>query len=331
MSSISRVRAGAFLLASIVVVAVIGYMILEQVSPFQALYMTVITISTVGYGEEFVLSQGGKLFTLGVIIVGVGTGLYTAGAALEVALENLGGRRNRRMERQIAALEDHFIVCGFGRVGRGTWEALLERRAEVVVVEQDEDRAEDAREAGVLVVEGDATHNDTLEAAGIQRARALVACVRGDSDNLVIVLSAKALRPDLLVVSRATEMEWRGKLLLAGADRVVAPQQVGADRLAALALQPALAEFLDLVVSGRMVEFRIEEVRVGSDSDVANKTLRDALIRERSGALILAIETTQDRLLINPDPDLVLLPGQLVVGIGTDEQVRRLGDLIAGG
>ncbi len=189
-----------------------------------AFFMTMITISTVGYTEVFPLSETGELFTVGLIVVGVGTLFYTAGAALEAAFENLSGRQGMtKMTRTIERLSDHYIICGFGRVGSATWELMVDRGAEVLVIEGDPAAAQEARDAGALVLEEDATHNETLVAAGINRARSLIACVTADSDNLVIVLSAKALRPDLLVIARAAESESERKLYLAGADRVVAP------------------------------------------------------------------------------------------------------------
>jgi len=186
----------------------IGYTIIEGAAFGDALYMTVLTISTVGFGEVFPLSSAGRILTTALIVVGVGTALYTAGTALEIALERfLGGDlRRRRMQREIDRLDQHIIVAGFGRVGSHTWEALRAENVPVVVVESGAAAVQAARDAGALVVEGDATRNEALEAAGIARARALIACVREDSDNLVIVLSAKSMRSDLLVISRASEV-----------------------------------------------------------------------------------------------------------------------------
>jgi voltage-gated potassium channel len=331
MKGITRIRVAAVILATVIMVGTVGFMIIEEAGLRDAFYMTMITISTVGYSEVFPLSGAGELFTVGLIVVGVGTLFYTAGAILEAAFENLSGRRGQtRMTRTIEQLSDHYIICGFGRVGGATWELMVDRGAEVLVVEGDPAAAQVARDAGALVLEKDATHNETLVEAGIERARSLIACVTADSDNLVIVLSAKALRPDLLVIARAAESESERKLYLAGADRVVAPQRVGAHRLASMAFQPELADFVDLVLQGNHVEFRVQQMQIHEDCTLAGMSLREAGIRQRSGAMILAVEDGSRRLYLNPDPDLVITPGQIMVGIGTNDQIEKLNTLMTG-
>ncbi len=331
MKGSTRVRGAAAILAGVIVVGTIGFMFIEEAGLLDAFYMTMITISTVGYSEVFPLSQAGEMFTVGLIVVGVGTLFYTAGAALEAAFENLIGRRGQaRMTRSIEQLNDHYIICGFGRVGSATWELIEDRGASVLVLEGKPAAAQAARDAGALVLEDDATHNEALVAAGIDRARALIACVTADSDNLVIVLSAKALRPDLLVVARAAESESERKLYLAGADRVVAPQRVGAHRLASMAFQPELADFVDLVLQGNHVEFRVQQMQIHEDCTMIGMSLREAGIRQRSGAMILAVQDESRRLYLNPDPDLIITAGQVMVGIGTNDQIEKLNTLMTG-
>lgn len=330
MKGITRLRVAAAILGSIIIFGTIGFILIEKASWLDAFFMTMITISTVGYSEVFPLSQAGELFAVALIVVGVGTLFYTAGAAIETALENLSGRGSTRMTRAIERLSDHYIICGFGRVGSATWELMVGRGAEVLVIDGDPVTAQEAREAGALVLEEDATHNETLVAAGIDRARSLIACVTADSDNLVIVLSAKALRPDLLVIARAAESESERKLYLAGADRVVAPQRVGAHRLASMAFQPELADFVDLVLQGNHVEFRVQQMQIHEDCILAGLSLREAAIRQRSGAMILAVEDESRRLYLNPDPDLIITPGQVMVGIGTNDQIEKLTVLMTG-
>jgi voltage-gated potassium channel len=329
----NRERRFLFAVAGLVLVSVggtVGYVLVEGASFSDALYMTVITISTVGFGEVFPLTDAGRLLTVGVIVFGVGAALYTAATGVEIGLERfLGGDlRRRRMNRQIEHLDGHVIICGFGRVGANTWRALEDEGIPSVVVESTPAAAEDALQAGALVYEGDATRNETLAAAGADRARAVIACVRNDNDNLVIVLTAKHRWPDLPVISRATEMEAQEKLRLAGADRVVSPQLVGAHRLAALAAEPRLDEFVDLILHGRLVELRIEGVEIGRHSPVAGKLLRDSSLREDSGALVLAVETPSGELLFNPDPEIRLQAGQMVIAIGSSDQVEALREAI---
>lgn len=325
MKGLTRLRVAAAILGTVIAAGTAGFMLIEKANFLDSFFMTMITISTVGYSEVFPLSPAGELFTVVLIVVGVGTLFYTAGAALETAFENLSGRRGTtKMTRTIERLSDHYIICGFGRVGSATWELMVGRGAEVLVIEGDPATAQEAREAGALVLEEDATHNDALVDAGIDRARSLIACVTADSDNLVIVLSAKALRPDLLVIARAAESESERKLYLAGADRVVAPQRVGAHRLASMAFQPELADFVDLVLQGNHVEFRVQQIQIHADCILAGMSLREAAIRQRSGAMILAVEDESHHLYLNPDPDLIITPGQVMVGIGTHDQIEKL-------
>ena len=305
-------------------------MIIEGVSWFDSFYMVIVTITTVGYSEVIDLSSIGRTLTIGLMLIGVGTAVYTAGAALEMALENLGDRRTKRMSRLIDNLTNHYIICGFGKVGSATWEHIHRRSEDVVVIESNPALADAARAAGALVVEGDATRNDVLESAGIKRARSLIACVRDDSDNLVIVLSAKSICQDLLVISRATEPESEGKLKLAGADRIVSPQTVGARRIAAMALDPSLARFVDLVVEGDLVELEIEQLTVPGESPLDGSSLRESRIRELSGATILAIEASRDGVQLNPDPDRLLAGGDVLVAIGTRTHIDALNQMLSG-
>ncbi len=290
--------------------------------------MVAITVSTVGFSEEFALSTAGQMWTILIIVMGLGLVLYTAVSSIEYLIDLDEARRRRKMETEIARLSNHVILCGWGRVGRGTWHALNARNIPSVVIEFDGDRAEAGRSSGALVIHGDATHNDVLELAGIESAQSLIACVADDSDNLVIALSVKALRPELRVVCRATELESERKLRLAGADAVVAPQAVGAERLAVMALQPELAQFFDVVVNGSPVEFRVEELDIAENCRVAGKTIRDSGIRQESGALILAIERGPEPLVVNPGPDLRLTPGERLVVVGTKDQVDKAAKLL---
>jgi len=321
-----RLAAALALLGFIIVGGTIGYMVVADAAFGVALYMTVITISTVGYNETIPLDGAGRLFTGILIVVGVGSALYTAGIALEIGLERIvgGDWRRRRMSREIAGIRDHVIVCGFGRVGRNTWTELKAEDTQAVVIERDAGLIAEAEALGALVVPGDATKDATLSAAGIDRARALIACVQLDADNLVIVLSAKTRNPQLRVVARASEADSEEKLRLAGADRVVLPQKVGAQRLAALAGRPHLDEFVDLVLHGKLVELRIEEFAVESRSPLIGSTLRSSDIRGRSGALVLALEDLSGRLVFNPDPGMTFRPSQAFICLGTESQLERL-------
>jgi voltage-gated potassium channel len=215
-------------------------------------------------------------------------------------------------------------------VGSTTYEELRKDRRDIVVIEEDPTSVEVAMGLGALVVEGDATHDVVLEQAGIERASVLISAVRTDSDNLVITLSAKARRPELLVIARVVEAENERKLYMAGADRVVAPQQVGAQRLAALALHPELAEFLELVVGRRTVEFRIAEMRIPTGVPIVGKSLRDLDVRNRVGAVVIAVGTASGDMVLNPDPTEPFVEGQTVIAFGTQQQLDGFRELALG-
>lgn len=305
-------------------VGVVGYVIIESASFFDAFYMTVITISTVGYGEVIELSEAGRAFSIVLVIVGVGLVFYTATAALELVFERQPLREQRALQKKIDSLDGHYIVCGFGRVGRHAWEHIVGDGQDCVVIDRDSERADHARQAGALVVEGDATQNDTLDRAGIDRAAGLVASVEKDSDNLVIVLSARSANHDMVISARADDTEVESKMVLAGADRVVAPQVVGGHRLAELTVHKEVADFVDLVHAGRHVEFRVEEFEIADGTDLAGSNLRDSDIRSRSGAMVFALEQPDGTVVVNPSPDTAFQAGARLVAIGTDQQLRQL-------
>jgi len=313
----------------LIAVGTIAYIVVERVPALDALYMVLITITTVGYGEVFELSDGGRIVTIAIMLTGVGLLFYTAIAAIERLLD-LGVERQRsRTRKLISQYRDHVILCGFGRVGRGVYNSLRERGEQVVVIERNSEDVDAAEAEGVPIVPGNATMNDTLEAAGIRRARALVACVTDDSDNLVIILSARSLNPTIHLVSRASEQESESKLRLAGADSVVSPQVVGSERIAAMTVEQHLTEIFDVFVGGRSVEFNVEELQVDADAPVVGMSISEAQIREKTGALILAVEDTERKVLHAPGPDHVFLPDTGVIVVGTATQVEAAAKLFS--
>lgn len=328
MSPKRRIRYGLAILAIVLFVGTVGFVIIEDVDIFDAFYMVVITITTVGFAEVFELSTVGRVWTLAVLAIGFGTALYTAVASFEYVIDLSEVRRRRSMENEVGLLSNHIIVCGWGRVGRGVWTELTAKEIDTVVIEFQANRAEAARSAGALVIRGDATHNDVLELAGIHNAQALIACVADDSDNLVIALSVKALSPTLRVVCRATEPESERKLRLAGADAVVVPQGVGAERLALMAIQPEVAQIFDVVVGGRAVEFHVEELDIEPGCRVAGKSIVESQIRPETGAFVLAVERQKEKMLVNPGPDHVIDIGDRLVLVGTKEQVEHAAEML---
>lgn len=326
-----NLRAGLVVLVATLVIGTAGFVGIEDLALLDAFYMTVITITTVGFGEiGGTLSTAGRMWTILVIVAGMGAALYTAFVGLEYFAENaIGGKRHqRRMKKNIEELSGHIVLCGFGRVGETAFESLLREDAAVVVIDNDPAKIDLALATGAYALEGDATSDEKLLAAGVERAKVLIPAVASDSDNLVITLSARALNPSILIVARAVNAETVKKLYLAGADRVVAPQVVGGERIATLALKPNLAEFIDFVIRERTVEFQVEELSVEPDSAIIGKSLRDLDLRRQSGALVLAIGDPAGTVSLNPSPDHVFANGQILIGIGTEPQLTTLRRLV---
>lgn len=316
------------ILGVVIVVGTIGYVILGF-SFLDALYQTVNTISTEGIREIHPLSPEGKIFTIVLILGGVGAALYAFTVLFETILEGqlneLLGRR--RMEHSIASMHDHVIVCGWGRVGRSIGAEVHTSDQRVVVVELD---GTTVGHEEYPVVIGDASDDEVLRAAGIERATALVAAVENDADNSFIVLSARALRPDLFIVARARSADAERKLLRAGANRVVNPQSIGGARMAAFVLRPHVAEFVDVVMHERNIEFRLEEVPIVTGSRIADCTLREAHLRDETGALVLALRDADGTFHTNPAPDTAMRVGQVIIAIGTQTELDHLTKYVKG-
>lgn len=318
------VRALALLL-TVLVIGTIGYLEFGF-GLVDAMYQTVTTVSTVGFQEVQPLDTGGKIFTMALILLGVAATLYAFTVLIETLIEgrllDILGRR--RMERAITSMKDHVIVCGWGRVGQSIAAEVSESSRSLVIVDLDEDRLLSCPHASVI---GDATRDSVLTQAGIERASALVVAAEADATNSFITLSARAIRPDLFIVARARGMDSEEKLRRVGADRVVNPQHIGGARMAAFVLRPHVAEFLDVVMHEANLEFHLEELTIAPGSPIAGKSLRDAHIRDRTGALVLAMREPGGALLTNPSPDTGLVEGQLLIAIGTAQELKSLADL----
>jgi voltage-gated potassium channel len=323
MSHWRRLAGALGALALVVVAGTIGYLLLGF-TPLNALFQTVTTVSTVGFREVEPLSRNGQIFTMVLIVLGVGAAFYAFGVIIETFIE---GRLNellgrRRMDKTIASLSGHVVICGAGRVGRSIGAEVASSGRDAVVIELDPDKAATSDAPTVL---GDATDDDVLRAAGIERASALVAAVETDADNSFIVLSARALNPGLFVVARARSVDSEEKMRRAGADRVVNPQSIGGSRMAAFVLHPHVAEFVDVVMHEQSIEYRLGEVEIAAGSSIAGRSLRDALLRDRTGALVLALREPDGTFLTNPPPDTPMAVGQVIIAIGTQAELEALG------
>lgn len=313
-------------LAVLLIMGTAGYRFLEEMSWFEALYMTVITLTTVGFSEVKPLSGTGRAFTLLLLIVGVGVFMWVLTNLMEVVVgeevRHLWGRW--KMERKAGRMEGHFIICGYGRIGRQVVAEFQRKGVPFVVIEQNPEVAQEAREKGIPIIEGDATLDGVLETAGVGRAKGLVAVADSDADNVFVVLSARSLNPNLFIVARSETEEGENKLHKAGADRVIAPYAIGGRRIAVAALRPTILEFLDALMRSEEEEWSLEEVRMREGSKLVRKSLREADVRGKTGAVILAVKTAEGEMLTNPPPDRPLKEGDTLIALGTTEQLEEL-------
>jgi voltage-gated potassium channel len=317
-----RLTRVALLLAATVAVGTIGYMLLEQWSFLDALYMTVITISTVGFTEVHPLSGIGHLFTIGLILGGVSAAAYAVGTIGEHVIggQLSGTLRRRRMQQEIDQLEGHYIVCGFGRVGRQVVENLQLRQMAVVVVEP-ADAAYAEGEADPPRIRGDATDDRALREAGIGRAAGLVAAAGEDAVNIVISLSARALNPELVIVARASHPEAEDKLRRAGATHVISPYRIGGQRMVTQLLHPRITDFLDVVMQRGDLELWLEEISIRSNGPAEGKTLGESSIVGPAGVNVLALVRDGGEMVTNPPADLRLSAGDVLIALGTPDQL----------
>ena len=306
----------------------IGFMTLEGWNVLDALYMTVITLSTVGFGEIHPISAAGKIFIIVLITAGVGAVAYLFSTLSQYVVSGAltGSFRSRRMQRIIDALSGHFIVCGYGRVGQHVVSDLEDRGRRCVVIESDSTTAE--RLADRLVVIGDAADDDALRRAGINRARGLVAATGDDADNLFITLSARSLNPNTLIVARANDPASEPKLLRAGATHVISPFSISGHRIASQLLNPSITDFLDVVMHSADLELWLEEVTVTAGSDLEGKAMETAMLRLEVGANIIAIRRAQERGFTTvPQTGLQVQSGDVMIALGTQEQLHALSKL----
>ena len=324
---VRRVVLVAGLLALILFVGTVGFRIVEGYPLFDAFYMTLITITTVGYQELRPLSQAGRIFNSFLILFGVGTVAFAFGAITQTIIEmELGDRFNkRRTKRMIESLENHYIVCGFGRVGRNASYELKRSGVPFLVMDRSEDLVEKAIHDGMLGVLGDATKDESLRAAGVMRARGLIGALSTDADNLFVILSAKTLNPGLTIVARADEEDAEDKLRRAGADTVFAPYSIAGLRLARALLRPHVEQFLDFTTSKNMgLNAAIEQVRVEPGTEFVGKTLREMQIRRDLGIIVLAIRKSDGKMVFNPPAEMEISAGDFLIAMGEQQNLQNL-------
>ena len=317
--------------ASLVALGTAGYMLIEGWPVLDSLYMTVITFSTVGFGEIRQLSPAGRIFTLILIVLGVGFVAYVIGNVIQFLVEGrirlILGRH--KLDKKIDRMNSHYIVCGYGRMGRALCRYLSQRHLNFVVIEKNTNRIPVMNEDGILYIAGEAPQEANLNKAGIKRASNLIATLGTDADNVFLVLLARGLNPNLYVVARASQDETKKPLYSAGANVVVSPFDIGARRMAHAILRPNVIRFLELAFSDESTDIHIEEVKVAASSTLVDVTLKDSGIRKTYDLIILSIVKEDGTMLFNPSADTKINAGDTVVAVGCHESLVKLGEVLS--
>lgn len=321
-----KLRYSLLMLIGIIALGTCGYYFVEHMPLFEAFYMTIITLSTVGFAEVIPLSQTGRAVTIIIIILGISVGAYTIGvlvrALVEGELVKIFGRR--KVQKQVSGLKNHFIICGFGRIGRIVCSELAADYFDFVVIEQDPSVIEHIEALKYLYLEMDATTEEALLQAGITNAKGIVTAVNSDANNVFITMTAKSLRPDIFVLARASEEKNEGKLFRAGATRVVSPYLIGGRRIAQMLKKPTVVDFIDIAMMGSHLGLMMEEAKIGDNSSLIGKNLIDSQLRKDYGAIIVAIKKLCGDMVFNPMPSETLEAGDVIVIIGKKEDLKRM-------
>ncbi len=326
---ITQIKIAFLFLVLVIAGGMLGYVLIEGWSFFDALYMTIITITTTGYKEIYPLGHAGRLFTMILIVLGFVALAYTGGRMAQLFVEVYLFRR-KRMNRKLQSIDNHYIVCGFGRMGKKICQELSDSHVTFVVIEKNKDEIENLRTTGFLYLEGDATTDEILISAGIKSAKGLVAVLPTEVENVFTTLSARVLNPAIFIVSRAVEEETESKLIKAGANRVVKPYEIGGYRMAQVLLRPGVIDFIDIIARDRQIDLRIDEIEVGQKSGLVGKTLADSLIRKELNIIIVAIFKKNGTVVYNPKSTAIIEGQDKLMVIGEENNIKKLIE-IAGG
>jgi len=325
-----RIRISLTLLAATLCFGTVGFWWVEGMTVFEAFYMTIITISTVGFSEIKPLSDWGRLITIAIISTGITIGAYTISSLLRMFIEGEFSRTfgRRKLEKNISILKNHYIICGYGRIGTIICEELASENIPFVVIEIDPTCNQDLEEYGYLYINMDATSEEALLKAGIQSARGLVTAVRSDANNVFITLTAKALRPDIYILSRASDVVNEPKLIKAGASRVVSPYLLGGRRMAEVLKRPTVVDFIDIAMANRHLGLMMEEACVGCNSSLIGKNLIDSQLRQDYSVIIVAIKRASGEMVFNPAPSEIINSEDVIVVIGKKEDLTRMREIL---
>jgi voltage-gated potassium channel len=323
-----KVRLFPTLLLLVVVLAggTMGYVVIERWSVWDALYMTVTTVSTVGFREVHPMSRVGQVFTLGLIVVGVSAALYAFSTFAAVVIEGGWPKYVERWRylRMIKHLSDHYVICGYGRIGSIVASEFRRQQTPFLIVDRDPEKVAEANARGHIAVEGDASREETLKRLGIDRARGLVAAVGTDAENVYAVLTARVMKPDLFIIARAEGEESISKLKKAGADRVISPYRIGAVQIAQTALRPAVVDFVEIATSSDNLELSIEEIHIEKDSKLAGRSLAEVIQRDKMNVVIVGIQHGHGRMEFNPVANTTLHDGDHLIVLGSSQMLKEL-------
>lgn len=320
------------LFSTLISLGCLGYMVIEGWSFLDSLYMTIITIATVGYSEVNTVSTDGRIFTLLLILLGGGFFLYLMSDIIKFLVEGrirlVLGRY--KLDSQIKKISGHFVVCGYGRIGRLLTQYLVQKYINVVVIEKDERCIESMNDDGVLYLVGEAGNEDMLIRAGIKRAKGIIAVTATDAENVFLILIAKQLNPDVFVVARASKDSSKKTLVAAGADKVISPYDIGARRMAHAILRPTVIKFLETAFADDETDIQIEEIQVKPESRLAGVALIDSDIRKGLNLIVLAIRTKHGDMHFNPKADTIIKPGDTMVTVGSAKSLVQLEIMLNG-
>ncbi len=314
------------LLLLVVLIGTTGYMFFEGWNFLDSLYMTIITISTVGFGEIHHVNTDGRIFTIFLVMLGVGITMYVAATVVQFMVEGrmriILGRR--RLDQKISRLKNHYIICGYGRIGRVLCRNLRRNPIDVVVVEKNPELIPQMDADGVLYIAGDAAEEECLLRAGIERAKGLVAVLATDTDNVFLVLTARQLAPELKIIARASQEGAKKKLQAAGADSVESPYEMGAVSMAHRIIRPTVTNFLDLAFAYRRTDIQMEEIPVSESCRLINVPLKDSGIRQNFNLIIIAIKKPDGTMQFNPSFETAIMPGDTVIAVGEMGNLQKL-------
>jgi voltage-gated potassium channel len=324
MSNLRKILFLFLILIALITIDVVGYMVIAKAGFPDALYMTLISITTVGYKEVFPLTGAGKLFTIWVIVSGLGTFFYIAGKIVESVLEgNIRLILGRRKMKTLLKLKDHVIVAGFGVMGEHVCKELDELKVNFVVIENDNERFANAEEKGYNVLMGNAADEDVLNSAVVEKAKAFISLLASDADNIFTVMTAREMNPSIYIVTRAVDTANKNKLHKIGADRVITPYELSTRRIVNTVLRPNVVDFIDVMTYSPQMSLSIEEFTIREKSQFAGKYIRESGLRQDFNAIVIAVKR-QDEMFFNPSPNLKILPGDILILVGEKDKLLNI-------